>query len=130
MIAGLAPYSSHRKAPYESYVTHWIWEYKYHSMFSCLQNTLSRLGGGAEETILYSVSEVFVSFYIAGQIFLWIPYSQGFPIDNEGSCRNGGGGTSNPLGIQLCSKGVLSQVMPGDGHLTNALHSSCEWPRR
>jgi hypothetical protein len=29
----------------------------------------------------------------------------------------------NPLGIQLCSKGVLGQVVPGDGHLTNALHS-------
>lgn len=25
-----------KKAPYESYVTNWIWEYKYHS-FSCLQ---------------------------------------------------------------------------------------------
>lgn len=57
-------------------------------------------------------------------MFLWIPYSQCLEIDNEGTCRNGGGGLdNNPLGIQLCSKGVLGQVTPGDAQLTNALHS-------
>lgn len=37
MIAGLAPYSSHRTASYESYVINWLWGYKYHATFSCLQ---------------------------------------------------------------------------------------------
>lgn len=79
--------------------------------------------GLGEKRPFYTASKV-CFFYTTEQIFLWIPYSQSFMIDNEGSCRNGGGGgTDNPLGIQLCSKGVLGQVVPGDGHLTNALHS-------
>lgn len=65
------------------------------------------------ERPLYTVSKVFVCLYITRQIFLWIPYSECFVIHNEGSCRNGGGGTDNPSGILLCSKGHLVESCPG-----------------
>lgn len=55
-------------------------------------------GLGGKETI------VFVCFYMNGKIFLWTPYAQGFMIHNDGSCRNGGGGTEHPLRIQPGSK--------------------------
>lgn len=61
----------------------------------------------------YTVSKVFVCLYITGQIFLWIPYSECVVIHNEGSCRNGGGGTDNPSGIQLGSKGHLVESCLG-----------------
>lgn len=81
--------------------------------------------GVRDHFILYLKSFCFFFFFfnITAQMFLWIPYSQCLEIDNEGTCRNGGGGLDNPLGIQLCSKGVLGQVTPGDAQLTNALHS-------
>lgn len=71
MTVGLAPYNSHKKGSYESYVINWIWEYKYHSMFSCLQKTL--LASGCRERSSDAVLKVFVWLFITGQIFLWIP---------------------------------------------------------
>lgn len=93
------------------YVTNWIWESKYHS-FSWLQKPTWQVGGVGKRP-LYTVSKVFVCLYITGQIFLWIPYSECFVIHNEGSCRNGGGGTDNPSGILLCSKGHLVESCLG-----------------
>lgn len=43
-------------------------------------------------------------FTLTGKYFLWTPYAQGFVIHNDGSCRNGGGGTEHPLRIQPGSK--------------------------
>lgn len=98
--------------------------------FPVCKNTLSRLGGGGGgKRPFYTLSQKFLLLFfffflnITAQMFLWIPYSQCLTIDNEGTCRNGGGGLDNPLGIQLCSKGVLGRVTPGDAQLTNALHS-------
>lgn len=76
-------------------------------MFSCLQK--HSWGGGRGRRDFYTlISKVFVSLYITGQIFLWIPYSQSFMIDNEGFCRNGGGGTYNPLSVSSFAAKVCS----------------------
>lgn len=46
-------------------------------------------GEGRRDHFILSQKCLFFVFYITEQIFLWIPYSQGFMIDNEGSCRIG-----------------------------------------
>lgn len=64
------------------------------NVFLFAKTLLVGWGVGGEETILYCLKSFcfLFFFYMTEQIFLWIPYSQGFMIDNEGSCRNGGGG--------------------------------------
>lgn len=88
-------------------------------------------GRGGEKRPFYTVSEVFVfcfftllNKYFCG--FLTLKASWSTMKDPAGT--EAAAGTDNPLGLQLCNKGVLGRVVPGDGRM-HSLHSYCEWPR-